>query len=237
MKIWFISDTHTKHGFLDIPDDVDMVIFSGDMSNQKVPSMNSNECLEFLDWFKSLVHIKYKILVAGNHDTAIEHGLITRCDIHSSIIYLEHESVTIEGIKIFGSPYTPAFGTGWAFNVPRGSLSSYWADIPMDTDILVTHGPPKGILDLTQYDKRIGSDGTSFFQCGCKELLMRIKEVKPKYHAFGHIHTETNCPNSGMMKINNLETIFINASVSDFGRDDEEVNTKRIINNGYIIEY
>jgi len=237
MRIWFISDTHNKHGFLDIPlEGVDMVIFAGDATIQKSHEMNNNEMRDFLDWFKSL-HYKYKIFIAGNHDTSIEHGLVTRGDIPEGIIYLEHESIEIEGIKIFGSPYTPKFGTDWAYNVPRNMIKSYWMDIPTDTDILVTHGPPKGILDLTQYDSRSGADGNSYFQCGCKELLERVKVIQPKYHVFGHIHPEKNCPNSGILKINNCSTTFINAAVCDFGRDEEDKKIKQLINNGFIIEY
>lgn len=241
MKIWIISDTHCKHGFLDIPDGIDMAIHGGDMSNQKSPAINANEVLDFLEWYKSLTHIKYKILIAGNHDTSIEKGLVARGDMHESIIYLEHESVTIEGIKIFGSPYTPKFGTDWAYNVPKEMIASYWDDIPDDTDILITHGPPKGILDLTQYDTRTGYDRAhggpiNFFQCGCKELLNRVKAIQPKYHIFGHIHPETNCPNSAMLKINGYETTFINAAVCDFGRTAEDVKVKQIANNGFIIE-
>lgn len=237
MKIWAISDTHTKHGFLDIPDGIDMVIFGGDATVQKSPVMNTNECLDFLEWFKSLVHIKYKVMIAGNHDTSIEKGLVARADIHESIIYLEHESVTIEGIKIFGSPYTPKFGTDWAYNVPRDRMFTYWDEIPEDTDILVTHGPPKGILDLTMYDTRAGATGTSFFQCGCKSLLERVKVVEPKYHIFGHIHTESECPNSGMLKIQNCNTTFVNAAVCDFGRSAESKSIKQIVNNGFIFDY
>jgi Icc-related predicted phosphoesterase len=240
MLTWCISDTHRKHRFLNVPPDVEVVVHAGDMSNQKSPEMNANEVLDFLDWYKSL-HVKYKILVAGNHDTSIERGLVSRGDIHESIIYLEHESVMIvdsHGVtrKIFGSPYTPSFGSGWAFNVPRGKLFKYWQDIPDDLDLLITHGPPKGIMDLTQYDTRLGGDGKSFFQCGCKELLDMVKTVKPRYHVFGHIHTELNCPNSGMLKINGCDTMFVNAAVSDYGRSDEEVKFKQLVNNGFIID-
>lgn len=223
-----ISDPHGKHGFLDIPENVDMVLCAGDISNQKNPALNANEVLDFLEWYKSLVHIPYKLFCPGNHDTSIQAGLIKRSDIDKSLIYIEHESVVIEGIKIFMSPYTPSFGTGWAYNIPRGKLAEYWKDIPADTDILVTHGPPKGILDLTQYDSRDGADGQSYFQCGCKSLLNRIHEIKPRYHMFGHIHPESNCPNSAMLKINGLETTFMNAAV---------VNLRyEIVNNGFIID-
>jgi len=236
MKIWCISDTHNKHEFLEVPKGIDMVIHSGDASSQKIPALNEHELLNFLHWFGRL-DIKYKIFVPGNHDTSLEDGLVRRSDIPESVIYLEHESVEIEGIKIFGSPYTPAFGSNWAFNVPRSKLKVYWDEIPADTDILIVHGPPKGILDLTQYDTRPGGDGNSLFQCGCKFLLDRIKEIQPKYNIFGHIHSEKNCPNSGILKISGCETTFINAAVCDFDRSDAEVKKKELVHNGFVITY
>jgi len=237
MRIWFISDTHQKHGFLDIPDNIDMVLFGGDATNPKDPALNTNEMLDFLEWFNSLTHIKYKVMIPGNHDTSIEKGMVSRGDIPESIIFLEHESVTIEGIKIFGSPYTPKFGTDWAYNVPRGkAIKSYWDEIPEDTRILLTHGPPKGVLDLTQYDSRLGNTGNSYFQCGCKDLLERVKIIQPEYHLFGHIHTEENCPNSGILQIQNCSTTFINGSVVDYGRSEMDQKRKMLVNNGFIFE-
>jgi hypothetical protein len=104
LKIWYFSDTHSKHGFLDIPDDIDFAIFGGDGSIQKEPAMNNNEMLEFLSWFASLVHIKYKIMIGGNHDTSLEKRLIRKEDIPEGIIYLEHESITNNGF-IFDYEY------------------------------------------------------------------------------------------------------------------------------------
>ena len=231
MKIWVISDSHTKHRELQVPD-VDMVIFAGDCSYQKDPDLNAIEVSDFIHWFKSL-KIKYKIMIAGNHDVSIERGLITDW---GNIIYLFHETAIVNGIKIFGSPYTPKFGTNWAFNVPRWTLSRYWDQIP-EVDILITHGPPKGILDMTQYDTRPDATGKEFFQCGCQELLDRVKVVKPKYHIFGHIHSETNCPNTGMQKPVWSETLFINASTCGYEKDHINGKTKTIVNNGIIIDY
>ena len=226
-KGWFISDTHRKHGLLKVPENIDFVFHGGDESNNKSPYFNVNECLDFLTWYSSL-DIKYKIFVAGNHSTAIGEGLIKRSDIPENIIYLEHESVEIEGIKIFGSPYTPEFSTGWSFNVPRKNLKSYWDEVPDNTDILITHGPPKGILDLTQYDTRAGANGESVFQCGCKDLLDAVKRIQPKYHMFGHIHPEKNCPNAGQQIIQHCKTTFINAAVVDL---DYEIH-----NNGIVVD-
>lgn len=235
-KIWCIADTHKQHGFLDIPYDVDAVIFAGDAGNEKIPAVNEHEVYDFLEWFASLTHIKHKIFIGGNHDTSIESGLITRGSMPESIIYLEHESIEIDGIKIFGSPYTPKFGTGWAWNVPRGKLYNYWDKMPEDIDILVTHTPPKGILDLTTYDTRAGAKAGLLFQCGCEELLHRVRSIQPRYHIFGHIHDEPSCHNSGLLQISRCSTTFVNASVCDFGRSAEELKYKQIVNNGLIIE-
>ncbi len=209
LKILFISDTHGFHRDLKIDEDTDMVIHSGDASNWRNPYKNLSEMLEFLHWFHQL-KVKYKIFVAGNHDTSIEHKIIKMSD-YPSIIYLEHESVVIEGIKIFGSPYTPTFGD-WAFNRNRDKLFNYWEAIPEDTDILVTHGPPKGILDLS-CDR-----DNKFEYCGCLSLLKKVLKIKPKYHAFGHIHDSNGIMNAGTRKISHLDTLFINASCVTDGK-------------------
>src|ERR1700739_4196239 len=136
MKIWHISDTHTYHGLLEVPKNIDIVIFSGDCSNPKDPYKNEQEVRNFIYWYSKL-DIKYKIFIAGNHDTSIERGFILKFDFTSNgIIYLENEFVTIDNIKIFGSPYTPTYGEGWAFNKARDKTSRIWETIPDDTDIV-----------------------------------------------------------------------------------------------------
>jgi Icc-related predicted phosphoesterase len=90
--------------------------------------------------------------------------------------YLEHEFVEVEGIKIFGSPYTPEF-YDWAFMYKPQEGIHIWNIPHKEIDILVTHGPPLGILDQVQRGNT-----------GCLDLLNLIHKVKPKYHLFGHIH-------------------------------------------------
>ncbi len=204
MKILFISDTHCFHDELTIPKDIDMIIHSGDSTNARNQFNNIPEAREFLHWYDSL-NVKYKIFVAGNHDTSIEQKLINPRD-YSSISYLEHESITIEGINIFGSPYTPEF-YNWAFNVRKDRLHNYWSAIPDNTNILVTHGPPKYIMDLSK-----DINGKLEF-CGDNALYKRVLDLKEcKYHSFGHIHESDECYNKGIRKLNDSNTIFINAS-------------------------
>jgi len=213
MRIWHISDTHTYHNLLEVPTDIDMVIFSGDCSNPKDPYNNEPEVRGFIDWYHSL-KIPYKIFVAGNHDTSIENKFVTSEDFaRGNIIYLENEDVIIDGIKIFGSPYTPTFGFGWSFNKDRTKLDRIWRNIiDEDVDIVITHGPPRGTLDLS-FD-RVGN----LERCGDKSLLNRVMEVNPKLCLFGHIHNHQDIINQGTMKLSGLDTIFSNGSVMKDGK-------------------
>ena len=134
---------------LTIPENIDIAIFSGDCSNPQNTLENSFEVLTFLKWFGHLP-IKYKVFVAGNHDVSVERRMILKEDFtNNGIIHLWDEEVIIEGVKVYGSPYTPSFSVGWAFNKDRGKLHKVWQGVPKDTDILVAHGPPKGVLDLS----------------------------------------------------------------------------------------
>lgn len=223
MKIWCISDSHCKHSELEVPN-VDMVIHAGDASNYRDFSQNEAEMREFLHWFKNLP-IKHKIYIPGNHDTSVEQGMHD-VDDYPEITFLVNETITIEGIKIYGSPITPSFGYGWAYNSKVNKIKNYWDLIPDDTDILVTHGPPKGMLDYTQSRDK----GTTYVHCGCKTLLNRIQNIKPKYHIFGHIHDESLVYNSGSFTPSGSKTTFINASVCNLRYNVQ--NQGNIINYG-----
>jgi Icc-related predicted phosphoesterase len=198
MKIWHISDTHTYHELLQIPEGIDMVIHSGDCSNPRDPYTNEPEVRRFIDWFSSL-DIKYNV-------------------------YLENETYEIEGIKIFGSPHTPQFGQ-WAFMKARHKLHRIWQGaIPYDVDIVIVHGPPKGILDLS-YDRN-----NLMERCGDKSLMNRVMEVKPKLMLCGHIHNCKDIVNAGTRKVYGLDTIFSNGSVVTDGKFG------RLSSNGNIFE-
>lgn len=205
MKIYVISDTHTKHEFLRIPSDIDMIIHAGDFTNSNNTHQNMIEASIFLNWYESL-DVKYKLLCCGNHDVAVERSAIDPRNY--GITYLQHESVVIEGIKFFGSPYTPSFGN-WAFNKKRGRLKEVWDTIDDDTNVLITHGPSFGILDLC-IDMDVSK--TAVKQVGCKSLLKRVKSLKKlTHHIFGHLHDEVNHNNYGMLQQDGLT--YINAAV------------------------
>lgn len=175
MKILFLSDTHGRHSELSDLPKADILIHAGDVSR----TGTEYEIKDFLNWFSSQDY-KYKVFIAGNHDFYFDSKTIEEINsmLKNNEYYLCNSGITIEGINIWGSPITPIF-FDWAFNKDRGEeISKYWGMIPNNTDVLVTHGPPLGMLDCT-YDN---------LNVGCEDLRNRVKAIKPKYHLFGHIH-------------------------------------------------
>ena len=223
-KIWHISDTHASHQLLQIPDDVHTVIFSGDESNYYEVWKNEPECMDFIEWFSSL-EVPNKIMIAGNHSSFISKNTRKFRELCESknIIYLENEGIEIEGLKIWGSPWSPTFGN-WYFMKDRSKMDELWKHIPDDTDILITHTPPKGILDLS-YNR-----SHEIEMCGCRSLMNHILRVKPKLHLFGHIHCLEDIKNAGERKISGIDTIFSNGSAVTDGKFGQ------ISSNGNIFE-
>ena len=207
MKAVVISDTHTKHNdidFSDVGDDVQMIIHCGDFSH------SPQQVFSFCKWFEDL-DFKYKILIAGNHDEYIQTvGYETfkgYCE-QKGIIYLEDTSVEIEGIKFHGSPWSCMFGD-WAFMEDDLELEGIaWNKIPDDVQVLITHGPAKGVGDDVGAYQDISNSNV-----GSSTLAYTINNRLNKltHHFFGHIHCE-----SGIYTISNSENNYIacNASMS-----------------------
>lgn len=208
MRLVCISDTHKRHKEVEVPDG-DMLIFAGDMCG----GGSEKSARKFARWFGSHPH-KHKISVAGNHDKCFEHGsrlLVKSYFNELGLIYLEHEPERVEGLKFFGSPYQPEFCT-WAFNLPRGeALARKWGQIPDDTEVLITHSPPHGILDYVE-------DGRHY---GCEDLRDRIDRLgNLRLHVFGHIHFAYGSVVDG----NNVT--FVNACICD---EDYNATNKPIV--------
>ena len=179
-KVLCMSDTHSKHN--QIPKEwlepADIIIHAGDISN--VGSFLDIE--HFCMWFSSLDQYKHKIFIAGNHDWSFQTSPDHTADILSrfpNVTYLQDSSVTVEGLKIYGSPWQPEF-CDWAFNLPRNGeqLEEKWNAIDVDTDILITHGPAWGMLDIIPGNLRVG----------CEILTEKIKNSKVRTLICGHIH-------------------------------------------------
>ncbi|KRW98648.1 hypothetical protein PPERSA_00236 [Pseudocohnilembus persalinus] len=207
LKFVVISDTHCQHEFIDLPQG-DVLIHCGDFSY----TGEKEELQNFHEWLlKQKNKFKYVIIIAGNHDCTIDEEyylnrgkIYPKKFLHTSRqncydckalianenwIYLEDDFVEIEGIKIYGSPWTP-------------ESEKIWNKIPDNTDILITHGPPKYILDKIKNFKE------QEINVGCQILKQQIDRVQPKFHLFGHIHDTY-----GVEKEKN--TFFVNASICD----------------------
>lgn len=197
------------HGDMDLPDG-DLLIHCGDFTNYGMES----EIYKFNTWLGTIKH-KYKhiIVIAGNHELSFDEEneqdykqakffrkkignvnfkeakkLLTNC------IYLEHQGIEIEGLKIFGTPYLEMWN-GWAFNRHPSILKKIFDTINPGMDILLTHAPPWGFCDVNEENNH----------CGNKLVRQLVERVKPKMHLFGHIHEGhgvEKCMESGIIYSN-----------------------------------
>lgn len=184
MKIVAISDTHMQHKLLQVPDG-DLIIHSGDATNWGSP----NEIIAFASWFGSLPH-GHKVFVPGNHDIDIQNNeAMWRQHFKQMGITMTSNGVVFVGdLKLLCVSYVPVYGQ-WAFMRDEADLHRLYTIMPVqqgDIDILVTHGPPLGILDFVcGYDLDTGAPGWSL---GSKALREFVHKIKPRAHVFGHIH-------------------------------------------------
>jgi Icc-related predicted phosphoesterase len=183
MKITAISDLHHVFAAYDNrqADDVvippsDVLICAGDMG-----FWYSRQVKIFNKWLKTLP-VKHTIVIAGNHDRYCSTGGNKTKKYLTEAIYLENSGCEIEGIKFWGSPYTPPF-MDWFFMAGANERQFYWDKIPKDTNVLITHGPPYKILDMVP----VGINPW----VGDSLLNNKITELKElKAHIFGHIHCD-----------------------------------------------
>lgn len=203
-KIIAISDVHGKWNKLGQLEPCDVLISAGDYSFKGEKHMVK----DFHEWLNKQ-DAGYIISVQGNHELWVEKNFDEAKQIAETacpgIHFIgSHGEVNIEGIKFYGSAITPWF-FNWAWNVERGSdIIKEWAKIPSDTNVLITHGPPYGILDVVPY-----ADGTPKQRVGCHDLMLRIGQLPNlKAHVFGHIHHS-----HGRQYFNGVQ--FYNASICD----------------------
>ncbi|CAD8053272.1 unnamed protein product [Paramecium sonneborni] len=212
-----ISDTHCYN--IPLPQG-DVLIHCGDFTK----SGQKEETLSFIQWLKKQP-FKYKIVIAGNHDISMDtenyesklkqiHHKVCNFDaqellqqLKDNCIYLVNQSVIIDGIKIWGSPYSLEF-CEWAFQIKKNDSEQFWSQIEKDSDIIVTHGPPLNHGDLVNnwgIKKNVGDE----------ELLKQVLKIKPKYHLFGHIHEGYGITEQEGVKFINCSLVNKNLKVSN----------------------
>lgn len=186
-----MSDTHELHRDIHHVPDGDILIHSGDFT---MFSKSLSAILDFNAWFGERPH-PYKIVVPGNHEFFLEADP-SRRSLLSNATVLINEGVDIEGLKIWGTPTTPMDGGAFGRSAQRDRVKIY-SQIPTDTAIVVSHGPPFGVLD---------QPAASEIHSGDRELFDAVMRVKPRLHCFGHIH-----PAYGVFQ--SAYTTFVNAAL------------------------
>ncbi len=188
IRLVLISDTHGFHD-IDVPEG-DVLIHAGDGCKRGTV----DEAREWAEFLRRQPH-RHKIVIAGNHDRCFEHDLGEARPLMHGLDYLQDSGCERAGVRFWGSPWQPWF-FDWSFNLQRGpALAAKWALIPDATDVLVTHGPPMGVLDRNLHGDPVG----------CEELRLAIRRVRPRVHVFGHIHE-----GYGTAVVD--RTLFVNAS-------------------------
>lgn len=204
-KIVCISDTHTQHDNIIIPE-CDILIHAGDFCGWG----EYDEVEDFTQWFAKQTQARHRIMIAGNHDTSLDvrHPNYDRRSVdlvkNGNFIYLQDEAVKIDGLLIYGSPWIPTIGH-WAFMGLEGSrlpvrdeplLSDVFSKIPHGVDILVTHSPPCRISGMCN-------------DLGSYALTKEILQKRPRLSVSGHIHWHGG-------KTSEYEGIkFVNACICD----------------------
>ncbi|KAI1498721.1 calcineurin-like phosphoesterase [Biscogniauxia marginata] len=178
IKIVFLSDTHES--VVEKVPDGDLLIHCGDLVNDGTAASIQKQ----IDWLVSLPH-QHKVFVCGNHDSWFDINARTEEDVLAkrtvdikTVNYLQRSSIMLSfkdgrRLKVYGAPHVPECG-GPENAFQYTAQQNPWNDnIPIDTDILITHTPPRHHLDLS---------------LGCPTLLREVWRKKPKVHVFGHVH-------------------------------------------------
>lgn len=190
MKITIISDTHALHREFP-PLEGDVLIHCGDMFNLR--DEDPRALAELDEWFGQQ-RFELILCIGGNHDYLLQDHVDLHGNPFRHAVYLEDASYLHKGIHFYGAPWVPDLGMHAYYQSAKG-LRNKWSMIPSETDVLITHTPPSGILDKS-------SKG---YQLGCEYLSQELPRIAPRLHCFGHVHASP-----GVVKTS--RTIFVNAS-------------------------
>ena len=187
-EICVVADTHQKHRELRIPES-ELLIHCGDFCSFQ---REDEKTLEDVDVWFAEAPVKDVLCIGGNHDYLLQSREFRFA--HARL--LEDDLAEVAGLSIYGSPWCPDL-LGFAYFAPEEELIEKWKDIPSGIDVLVTHTPPYGILDVP-------SSGTTHL--GCPHLQNELKRIKPRVHLFGHVHASYGSHQAG-------DTKYVNAAM------------------------
>ncbi|KAK7754119.1 hypothetical protein SLS62_003965 [Diatrype stigma] len=202
-RFLIISDTHSEDNPSSRQQSADVAIHCGDLTEES----KIKEFRVTLELLKN-IQAPLKLVIAGNHDftldlptfkgnienspDALDPELVQREFGHYGEVQQLFEDAKVHGIHllhegthqfeldngalltVYASPYTPSHES-WGFSY-RPQQHDFL--IPASADVVVTHGPPHGIMDTNAAGKR----------AGCPNLFAAVARAQPKLHCFGHMH-------------------------------------------------
>ena len=190
MRVTAISDLHGN--LPEIPEGTDVLVIAGDIAPDFYcdPAMGQDPVFHvgrqltwiaqvFLPFLEEMRDRRIIVIgIAGNHDwwCQVKTAEGNRWADGLPWIYLEDEGIVLGGKKFYGTPWQPEF-CDWAYNATEDFMREKFSQIPADVDVLISHGPPNGILD------RVGRQN-----CGSVALNRAVQRVMPPLTVFGHIH-------------------------------------------------
>ena len=192
ITLLILSDTHGKHRTLPLPSQgADILLHCGDWSNWKT---SKKDTVDFNKWLGELKGYERKILICGNHEICC--GKLTTAKIKEKYItnaeYYCNEAIQHKSLKLWLSPLTRARNVSYranSFSKSQERLQEEFSKCPNDTDVLITHSPPYGILDRHKKGHRMGSI----------ELWKTVQRVLPSIHIFGHCHDDAGALSRKML--------------------------------------
>jgi len=191
LKLVIVSDTHGRHERLGVLSG-DVLIHCGDFG---VGEMDGEQSISELDSWFFRQNFRMILCIGGNHDFFAQELRSLAKPVFRHAKLLQDDSATLDGVIFYGAPWVPELAS-WAHYLTTDAIQRAWMKIPENVNVLITHTPPKGILDKNSSGK----------ECGCPHLRNRLEQLRPAVHCFGHIHAS-----AGTVEIGG--TRYVNASI------------------------
>lgn len=188
--------TADLHGELpDVPG-CDLLIIAGDVCPVTDHSLSRQiQWLEgqFSDWLRSLSAARV-LGIAGNHDFALQsHPALAHA---LPWTYLQDSGCTVGGVSFWGVPWVPNLPL-WAFHAGPERLADAYRQVPDGTDVVISHGPPRGLCDRTEKGRDVGA----------VQAVAMLGRVEPSVYVCGHIHEAFGSAQSGRTEVLNVSYV------------------------------
>jgi hypothetical protein len=168
----------------------DLLVIAGDICSDYFPQRDWLD-RDFRKWL-ARIPARHVVATWGNHDFAGDAGDVPdlRCR------FLVDQTIELDGVRIHGTPWTPV-QSRFAFTEDEDVLEGIFSRIPSDVDILISHGPPYGWVDMSRYGTHDGSTA----------LLAAIQRARPALTICGHVHAARGGATAPWGRIENVTAV------------------------------